>query len=171
MRFLHRNWFHRLLKGSIPANSLMTGGFPAAFLLTGTILAAALVTGCDHADTSAAVQAAMKDSAQYTSIQWLDSTKVLGKITEGEKLQVSFRFKNTGATPLVIARVQPSCGCTVAEQPKEPIAPGGEGKITAIFNSQGHPGLNQKTLHVFANTKGSQGYYLKFAVIVDKKAS
>lgn len=171
MRFLHRNWFLRLLTGAIPANGPLTGGIPAAFLLIGTILTAAFLTGCNHTDSSAALQAAMKDSAQYTSIQWLDSTKIFGKITEGQKLQVSFRFKNTGATPLVIARVQPSCGCTVAEQPKEPIAPGGEGKITAIFNSEGHPGLNQKTLHVTANTKGSQGYYLKFAVIVDKKAS
>jgi hypothetical protein len=171
MRFLPRNWIRRLLKGPGPANSPLTGSIPAVLLLTGSILAAALLTGCDHTGNSAALQAAMNDSAQYTSIQWLDSAKILGKITEGQKLQVSFRFKNTGATPLVIARVQPSCGCTVAEQPKEPIAPGAEGKITAIFNSEGHPGLNQKTLHVTANTKGSQGYYLKFAVIVDKKAS
>jgi hypothetical protein len=59
----------------------------------------------------------------------------------------------------------------VAEQPQEPIAPGGEGKITAVFNSEGHPGINQKTLHVTANTKVSQGYSLRFTVEVDKKAS
>jgi hypothetical protein len=140
-------------------------------LLLGAVLTATLLTSCGHTDRTAALQAAMKDSAQYTTIQWLDSTKNFGKIPEGEKLQVSFRFKNTGVTPLVIARVQPSCGCTVAEQPQEPIAPGGEGKITAVFNSEGHPGINQKTLHVTANTKVSQGYSLRFTVEVDKKAS
>ena len=154
MRFLPRDWFH------LPCR-----------LLVGVALTTTLLTSCGQANNTAAIQAAMKDSAQYTTIQWLDSTKNFGKIPEGQKLEVSFRFKNTGATPLVIARVQPSCGCTVAEQPQEPIAPGGEGKITAVFNSQGHAGINQKTLHVTANTKGSQGYSLRFVVEVDKKAS
>ncbi|HEV3326829.1 MAG TPA: DUF1573 domain-containing protein [Puia sp.] len=154
MRFLPRNRFHPL-----PWR-----------LLTGAVLTATLLTGCGHANNTAALQAAMKDSSQYTTIQWLDSTKNFGKIPEGQKLQVSFRFKNTGATPLVIARVQPSCGCTVAEQPQEPIAPGGEGRITAVFNSEGHLGINQKSLLVTANTKGSQSYPLRFIVEVDKKA-
>lgn len=130
-----------------------------------------LAAGCnDSARKAAAFQAALADSARYTSIQWLDSARNFGKIPEGQKLQVAFRFRNTGSTPLVITRVQPSCGCTVAEQPEEPIAPGGEGQIKAIFNSQGHPGVNHKTLFVTANTKGSRDHSLQFVVEVEKKA-
>jgi hypothetical protein len=51
------------------------------------------------------MQQVMRDSARYTSIQWLDSTKDFGTIAEGQKVQVNFRFRNTGATPLVITQV------------------------------------------------------------------
>jgi hypothetical protein len=113
---------------------------------------------------------ALKDSANFTSIQWLDSTfKDFGKISEGQKLEVSFAFKNTGNKPLIIAKVQPSCGCTIAEQPNEPVAPGATGTIRASFNSEGRVGPNHKTLFVFANTKNSQEQQLQFVVEVEKK--
>jgi hypothetical protein len=140
------------------------------YLLIGCVTIT-LVTGCNNnSQKASALQAALADSARYTSIQWLDSAKNFGKIPEGEKLAVAFRFRNSGTTPLVITRVQPSCGCTVAEQPEEPIAPGGEGQIKAIFNSKGHPGVNHKTLFVTANTKPSRDHSLQFVVEVEKKA-
>lgn len=114
--------------------------------------------------------AALKDSANYTTIQWLDSlNKNFGKISEGQKLEVSYSFKNTGAKPLVITRVQPSCGCTIAEQPAEPVAPGAIGIVKASFNSEGRTGVNHKTLFVYANTKGTQSHELHFEVEVEKK--
>ena len=66
-----------------------------------------------------------KDSSLFTTITWLDSTnRNFGTIPEGRKLDVAFRFLNSGTKPLIIQRVQPSCGCTVAEQPQEPVLPG-----------------------------------------------
>ena len=141
------------------------------YLLIGC-LTVAFIAGCNTGSNKAAeIQSALADSARFTTVEWLDSTKDFGKIPEGQKLPVVFRFKNTGTTPLVITRVQPSCGCTVAEQPQAPIAPGGEGQIRAIFNSEGHAGINHKTLFVTANTKGSQSHALQFVVEVEKKAS
>ncbi|HXB35716.1 MAG TPA: DUF1573 domain-containing protein [Puia sp.] len=141
-------------------------------LLFSAALAAILLAGCGGNDNQAiAMQQVMRDSARYTSIQWLDSAKDFGTIPEGQKVDVDFRFRNTGATPLVITQVRPSCGCTIAAQPSEPIAPGAEGHISATFNSQGHPGINRKTLFVTANTKGSQNYSLHFTVVVNRKTS
>jgi hypothetical protein len=118
------------------------------------------------------VKTAMADSARYTTMEWLDSSsRDYGKIPEGTKLNVAFRFRNTGTTPLVIGHVQPSCGCTLAEQPDAPIAPGQEGQIKAVFNSEGRMGINHKTLFVTANTKGTQNYSLHFVVEVGKKPS
>ena len=115
-------------------------------------------------------QERITDSSRFTTIQWLDSTnRNFGKIAEGQKLEVTYKFRNSGDQPLVIERVQPSCGCTVAEQPTEPIAPGKEGVIKALFASENHPGQNNKTLYVFANTKGSRNHELRFAVDVEKK--
>ncbi len=127
---------------------------------------------CGGNGGNADIKAALADSANFTTIEWLDSvTRNYGTIAEGEKLNVSFRFRNTGTSPLVIGRVTPSCGCTVAEQPQKPIAPGQEGEIRATFNSQDRVGINHKTLSVNANTKSVQNYALKFIVQVDKKPS
>jgi hypothetical protein len=140
------------------------------YLLIGCLVAA-LIAGCRNKDSHGALAAAgsMTDSSQFTTIQWLDSSKDFGKIGEGQKLEVAFRFKNTGDKPLVIQRVQPSCGCTVAEQSTEPVAPGAEGQIRATFNSEGRTGINHKTLSVYANTKGKQDHSLQFVVEVEKK--
>ncbi|HXD79727.1 MAG TPA: DUF1573 domain-containing protein [Puia sp.] len=128
--------------------------------------------GCGIGDNRAiAMQQVMRDSARYTTIQWLDSSRDFGTIPEGQNLNVSFRFRNTGSSPLVITQVRPSCGCTVPEQPQEPVAPGAVGKINASFNSVGHPGVQRKTLFVTANTKGVQNYSLHFTVVVNKKTS
>jgi len=111
-----------------------------------------------------------KDSSQYTKITWLDSTvRDFGTISEGQKLEVAYRFLNSGDKPLIIAKVQPSCGCTVAEQPDEPILPGKEGVIKASFNSEGRIGINHKKIYVIANTRGVQSNEVEFSVLVKKK--
>ena len=103
-----------------------------------------------------------------TTIQWLDSVKHIGKISEGEKVEIAFRFINTGNIPLVINNVVPSCGCTIAEKPQEPVAPGKEGIIRASFDSKGRTGTNHKTLTVYANTAETT-YPLSFDVDVVAK--
>jgi len=139
--------------------------------ITSVLLAAILIVSCQSNDKKAtAATTSSRDSTQFTTVEWLDSTRDFGKMQEGPHLEVSFRFRNTGNKPLVIERVQPSCGCTVAEQPKEPVAPGAEGLIKATFNSQGHVGINHKTLNVFANMK-EYPHPLQFIVEVEKKAS
>lgn len=119
-----------------------------------------------NASTSSA---ATTDAEDLTSIQWLDSARDMGQITEGQKLEVSFRFKNTGARPLVIKAVRPSCGCTAAEPPKEPIAPGEEGVIKGVFDSNGKQGKNTKTLTVESNA-AKQPHTVSFTVDVQKKS-
>jgi hypothetical protein len=87
-----------------------------------------------------------------TTIQWVDSVKHIGKVSEGEKVEIAYKFINTGSQPLVINNVVASCGCTIAEKPEAPIAPGKEGFIKASFDSKGRIGSNHKTLTVYANT-------------------
>lgn len=110
------------------------------------------------------------DTASFTTIQWLDSVKDYGKVVEGQKVEVLYRFKNTGNKPLVIEGVHPSCGCTVADPPKEPIAPGQQGEIKGVFDSNGKSGQQHKTIFVQANTKGIQNHELAFTVEVLKKS-
>jgi len=112
---------------------------------------------------------AATDSTNFTTIEWTEPVKNFGKIVEGQKLEVTFAFKNTGDKPLVIYSVKPSCGCTAAEPPKEPIAPGETGEIKGTFDSNGKSGSQHKSMFVTANTKGKQDHELIFDVEVGKK--
>ena len=113
---------------------------------------------------------AVVDESKLTSIQWLDSSKSMGTVTEGGTLKINYRFKNSGSKPLVIEKVQPGCGCTVADYPKQPIAPGEEGEITAEFDTKGREGVQKKNITVFANTRENT-YTLYFDVTVNKAKS
>lgn len=98
----------------------------------------------------------MKDTAKFTSIQWIDSTtKELGELKKDQTIEISYRFKNSGNNMLVIGSVRAGCGCTVPKTPEKPYAPGEEGTITATFNGSGHGPVN-KTITVMANTNPSE---------------
>lgn len=75
-----------------------------------------------------------------------------GTIKEGQVVEYTYKFKNTGEAPLIIQNAQPSCGCTVPDWTKDPIPVGGEGFIKAKFDSQGKPNIQNKTITVTANT-------------------
>ncbi len=116
--------------------------------------------------TQAQRDKALNDTMNYTSIQWLDTTiKELGKVKEGQVVEVTYKFKNSGTKNLVIYDVTASCGCTVPEKPEQPFAPGEEGTIRAKFDSHGRPhGMARKEVYVTANTKPEKSHILTFNV-------
>jgi hypothetical protein len=65
----------------------------------------------------------------------------------------NFIVTNTGDSALVILNVVPSCGCTTPTWTKSPIPPKGQGKITAVYDPAGRPGVFNKTLSVHTNTR------------------
>lgn len=75
-----------------------------------------------------------------------------GKISEGEKVTYSFRFKNTGKGDLIVQTASGSCGCTVPEIPEKPLRPGETGFIKVQFNSEGRAGIQEKQVTVVTNT-------------------
>ncbi len=109
----------------------------------------------------------IKDSANFTEIEWLDSLVDVGNIKSGSKSTIKFRFKNTGSKPLYIIQAKPGCGCTVADYPKQAITVGNSGEITAVFDSKNKPDeAFHKNIMVTANTKKST-YYLYFFGKID----
>jgi hypothetical protein len=65
-----------------------------------------------------------------------------------------FRFTNSGDGPLVISSVKASCGCTVTDYSKDPIAPGTEGYVKATYNAA-KAGVFTKSVTVNANANES----------------
>lgn len=59
-----------------------------------------------------------------------------GMVEQGGNGECEFVFTNTGTEPLVIAKAKGSCGCTVPEWPKEPIAPGAKGSIKVKYDTK-----------------------------------
>jgi len=111
---------------------------------------------------------APRDTANNTTIQWLDSTYLdLGTKKEGKDVMVSFRFKNTGTKNLIIESVTAQCGCTIPEKPEKPFAPGEEGVIKAKYNGSGH-GETRKEVYVTANTNPTAMHTLTFRANMEK---
>lgn len=84
-------------------------------------------------------------------IQFEEEVHDFGKITQGEKVSFSFKFKNVGKSNLLISSAQASCGCTVPKPPKDPLAPGATDKIDVTFDSNGKSGKFDKQVTVITN--------------------
>lgn len=75
-------------------------------------------------------QKAVADVAKFTS-EKID----LGKIKQNVPATATFTITNIGKEPLIIEKASPTCGCTVGDYTKSPIAPGKTGTITATYNA------------------------------------
>ena len=78
-----------------------------------------------------------------------------GQADEGDVVEHTFSFTNTGAAPLVIRDIKTTCGCTTPSYTREPILPGEKGKIDVRFNTQGKRGRQNKVVTIYANVEGS----------------
>jgi hypothetical protein len=116
----------------------------------------------EHAETNTAPSVSGSASQseapalETTVISFQDSAYAFGKINEGDVVEHTFTYTNTGDHPLVITSANASCGCTASEWSKDAILPGKDGKIKVTFNSAGKGGLINKTVSVMANTKPEQ---------------
>lgn len=111
----------------------------------------------NHGDVQAAnLNPQFTDS---TTVQMIDSVYNFGTVTDGEKVEYSYRFKNTGKKSLIVSSAVASCGCTVPEKPEEPIKPGETGFLKVVFNSKGRVGEVHKEITVTSNA------YPKFPVL------
>jgi hypothetical protein len=92
-------------------------------------------------------------SAQIVSgakIEFSKETHDYGTVKYGGDGTCTFDFTNTGTEPLIISNAKGSCGCTVPEWPKEPIAPGATGSIKVSYDTK-RPGAISKSVTITSN--------------------
>jgi len=80
--------------------------------------------------TTIFAQKKVADVAKFTS-----ETIDFGKIKQGVPAKGTFTITNIGKEPLIIEQANPTCGCTISDYTKEPIAPGKTGVIVATYNA------------------------------------
>ena len=96
----------------------------------------------------------IQTATEAPAISFKETSHDFGDIKEGDVVNHTFEFTNTGKAPLIIESATSTCGCTVPEVPKEPIAPGKQGKISVQFSSAGKGGTQQlKVISIKANTQ------------------
>ncbi|MET3880087.1 MULTISPECIES: DUF1573 domain-containing protein [Chitinophaga] len=126
-------------------------------LACGSLLVAACNNNAKNNTAAAAAGNGQKNEAgQSSALTFEEKVHNFGEITAGEKVEYSFKFTNTGTSPLLIEDAISSCGCTVPEWPKEPIKPGQSGYMKVVFDSHGKSGYTEKEISVKINN--NDGY-------------
>jgi hypothetical protein len=115
------------------------------------------------------VAADAKPEGPLPTMQFNTMDHDFGTINEGQVVEYTYSFKNTGQAPLIIQNAQGSCGCTVPDWSKDPIPVGGTGFVKAKFDSNGRTNIQNKSVTVTANTWPKQTV-LRFKAMVTPKA-
>ena len=89
-------------------------------------------------------------------LKFVEEVHDFGLIKEEDgPAEFKFEFTNTTSEPLVITNVRASCGCTTPSWTREPVLPGKNGHIMAVYNPRNRPGAFNKTLTVTTNGRQS----------------
>jgi hypothetical protein len=100
---------------------------------------------------------AVVDPATAAALTFETPNYDFGNLPSGAKVEHYFKFTNTGKSPLIIKDAKGSCGCTVPQWPKEPIAPGASDSIKINYNAGSQKGKQHKTVTLTTNTvKGKE---------------
>jgi hypothetical protein len=109
------------------------------------------------------------DTNQLARIAFEEHEFDFGEATEGDIVNHSFKFTNTGKVPLTIMNARSTCGCTIPEWPDEPIPPGGTGVISAKFNTSMKKDKQHKVITVTANTYPNESQVSIIGIVNPKK--
>jgi len=117
-----------------------------------------------------AVAAERDEAAKLVPVMSFEKSEHdFGTIEQNTPQETVFKFTNTGNGPLIITEATSSCGCTVPNPPKDPIAPGASSEMVVKFNGSGQNQVT-KTITVKANTaKGSE--ILRIKAFVNPKGA
>lgn len=107
-----------------------------------------------------------KETAAQARISFAETFHDFGDIRQGQQVEYTFKFTNTGTQVLRLSRVHTTCGCTAIDWPMQPLAPGASGQIKARFDSTGKHGIQNKVIAVVSNAANGQEHLILRANVV-----
>lgn len=90
-----------------------------------------------------------------------------GSIPKSATVIHEFKFKNIGTDTLVVSKVRPTCGCTLAPLSSDKIAPGQEASIRASFNTEKFNGRVTKQIYVDSSDPINPYLKITFSAIIN----
>jgi hypothetical protein len=88
---------------------------------------------------------------------------------EGTQLKYSFKYTNTGKSPLLISDIRTTCGCTVSAWNKKPLAAGKSEQIEVTFDTSNKVGRQHKVLVLLTNATQALVYLEMQGNVLPKK--
>jgi hypothetical protein len=92
----------------------------------------------------------------YPVMEFEEQEFDFGTVEEGEVVEHTFVFTNTGDAPLIVSNAVATCGCTVPTWTKKAISPGDKGEMLVKFNTKGKPNQQMKAVRITANTQSGR---------------
>ena len=80
-------------------------------------------------------------------------THDFGKVTLGKPVSFVFNFTNEGDAPLIISKVETTCGCTVPEYSQTPIKKGEKGFVKVTLTPAGSALPFNKAITLTSNAR------------------
>ena len=84
----------------------------------------------------------------HAELTFESTKKQIKASASDERVEVTFKFKNTGKTPVTITEVDGNCGCLSAKADQEVYAKGEAGTVDAVFTIGSKEGLVNNKLWV-----------------------
>jgi len=93
-----------------------------------------------------------KKKVRPTTIYIRDSIRHYYSVLQGQELELTIQVANVGKEPLVIADIQPSCGCIAKDKVEQNvILPDKQGRFKFVFHSEKYLGYVHHTIRLFGN--------------------
>jgi hypothetical protein len=99
------------------------------------------------------ISVAVNAQSKPAEFKFEKETHDFGKIPVNKPATFVFKYTNVGDQPLIITKVETTCGCTVPEYTQIPVKKGESGSIKVTYNPTGGALPFSKSITITSNAK------------------
>lgn len=117
----------------------------------------------------------VEEKAEYTTastdiprIYFYNNQHDFGNLKEGQKVEFTFKFRNSGKKNLEIKDIKTSCGCTAALVSNKMLKPGEEGTLKVELDTTNREGKVRREVTVISNDPEEPNKILTIFATVSK---
>jgi uncharacterized cupredoxin-like copper-binding protein len=112
----------------------------------------------------------VKENSHAPQLYFSETQHDFGTVREGQVVDYTFKFKNTGKGVLEVKNVSTSCGCTVASISSKKLEPGKEGTLRVELDTKNREGKMNRNVTIQSNDPSEPNKALLiFADIIREK--